>query len=149
MHLALAFAVVLGAGTPNAGFEKLKTLEGNWRADSKIEGSTFLSLTVVGGDAALLETMTGKDRSKILTTAVYSVEGGELVMNHYCAQGNQPHMKGKTEPGKIKFEAEPKSSHLSGVTFLIKDSDHFTEEWTSDGKKIVYEFQREYVDTLK
>lgn len=158
--IALALAFVLSAGAPNAGFEKLKTLEGNWKADSA-SGPMFLSLKLVAGNSALLETTTGKDRSKILMTSVYSLDGNDLVLSHFSDQGNQPRMRAKPlDAGKVRFDAyevlnlkDPKANHTSAVTFVIKDSDHFSQEWTQlvGGKeqKLVYDFQREYVDTLK
>jgi hypothetical protein len=42
---------------------------------------------------------------------------------------------------------------MNAVAFLVKDGDHLTQEWENivAGKstKVVFPFQREYVDTLK
>ena len=140
-----------------AAFEQLKKLEGNWSAE---KASTFLSLRVVSGGSAVLETMTGADRTKIVMTSIYSLDGNELVMTHYCGQGNQPYMKLKTAAPNLRFEMvrvtnlpDPKASHMSGVTFIVKDADNLTQEWdnTKAGtvSKIVFPFTREYANTLK
>jgi hypothetical protein len=173
--LAVA-ALLLSAAPPSAGaappaaakpdgraaFEALKKLEGNWKTDGKDpKDLTFLQLRVVSNGTAVLETMTGGDKTKILATSVYSLDGGELVMTHYSGQANQPHMRLKAIEGKdLKFETttvtnlfSPQAAHMNAVAFLVKDGDHLTQEWESltAGKsaKTAYAFQREYVDTLK
>ena len=168
MHSLIAVAALVLSGAPppaaahldgRAAFEALKKLEGNWKADGK--EPTFLSLRTVSSGSAVLETMTGADRTKIVMTSVYSLDGSELVMTHYCGQGNQPHMRLKAVEGKdLRFEktsvtnlASPAASHMAGVLFQIKDGDHLTQEWENlaagKSSKIVFAFVREYVDTLK
>lgn len=159
MHAALALLLAATVSGPTA-FTKLKTLEGTWKAESKT-GTTFLTLKVVSNGTALLETATGKDRSKIATTSIYSLEGDALQMTHYSAQGNQPHLTAKSaDEQKISFVADtvgnlkdPKANHVTGVTISFTDPDHFTQEWTqtANGKesKVVFDFTREYLDTLK
>lgn len=140
-----------------AAFEQLKKLEGNWKAEKE---ATYLSLRVVASGSAVLETMTGADRTKIVMTSIYSLDGNELVMTHYSGQGNQPTMKLKTVAPNLRFEAvrvanlaDPKASHMSAVTFVLKDADNLTQEWDSSKAgavlKIVFPFIREYANTLK
>jgi hypothetical protein len=91
---------------------------------------------------------------------VYSLDGNELVMIHYGGQGNQPLMKLKATAPNLRFEAvkvtnlgDPKASHMSAVTFVVKDADNLTQEWdNAQGgtvSKIVFPFIREYANTLK
>lgn len=140
-----------------AAFEQLKKLEGNWKAEKE---QTFLQLRVIASGSAVLETMTGADKTKIVMTSVYSLDGNELVMSHYCGQGNQPFMKMKTAAPNLRLESvkvvnlpDPKASHMSAVTFIVKDADNLTQEWdnTKAGAvtKIVFPFIREYANTLK
>jgi hypothetical protein len=161
--LLLTATLTLGAAPidARAGFEAMKKLEGSWKQTSADGSITYLNLSVVSSGSAILEQRTGKDRSKISAVSVYHLDGDQLVMQHYGAQGNQPRMRAKQlEANRIRFETyevlnlkTPTASHMSGVTFTFKDSDHLTQEWTQKegGKesKIVFELQREYVDTLK
>lgn len=161
--LLLATAATLSAGPidAKAGFDAMKKLEGSWKQVNKDGTTTYLSLSVVSGGSAILEQMTGKDRTRVSMTSVYHLDGDALVMTHYSGQGNQPRMRaGLIEPHKVKFESyevlnlkTPTASHMSSVTFTFKDNDHLTQEWTNkEGSKesrIVFELTREYVDTLK
>lgn len=140
-----------------AAFEQLKKLEGNWKAEKE---QTWLQLRVVANGSAVLETMTGADRTKITTTSIYSLDGGELVMTHYSAQGNQSSLKLKATAPNLRFElvkvsnlSDPKAAHMSAVTFVGKDADTLTQEWESTKAgavaKLVLPFIREYANTLK
>lgn len=170
MTLALIAALLCGAPAPapapapvpakldgRAAFEQLKKLEGNWKAEKE---ATYLSLRVVASGSAVLETMTGADRTAIVMTSVYSLDGNELVLTHYCGQGNQPYMKLKAAAPNLRFEAvrvtnltDPKASHMSAVTFIMKDADNLTQEWDNSKagtvSKVVFPFIREYANTLK
>ena len=166
MNALLAVAALLLAGAPvpaaakldgRAAFEQLKKLEGNWKAEKE---ATFLQLRVIAGGSAVLETMTGADKTKIVMTSVYSMDGSELVMTHYSSQGNQPFMKLKAAAPNLRFEVvrvanltDPKASHMSAVTFVVKDADNLTQEWdNAQGgtvSKVVFPFIREYANTLK
>ena len=166
MNALLVVAALFVAGAPppaapkvdgRAAFEQLKKLEGNWKAEKE---ATFLQLRVISGGSAVLETMTGTDRTKITMTSIYSLDGTELVMTHYSGQGNQPYMKLKTVAPNLRFEAvrvtnlaDPKDSHMSAVTFVVKDADNLTQEWDNAKggtvSKIVFPFIREYANTLK
>ena len=168
MPTLLAVAALLIAAPPasaprldgKAAFEAMKRLEGSWKAEGK--ETSYLTLRVIASGTAVLETITGTDRTKIVMTSIYSLDGAELVMSHYGIDGNQPHLKLKSMEGgkELHFEttgvtnlANPAASHVAAVALVVKDSDHLTQEWENltAGKstKIVFAFQREYLDTLK
>ncbi len=165
MNPLLVVAALCIAGAPpaaakldgRAAFEQLKKLEGNWKAEKE---ATFLQLRVVCSGSAVLETMTGADRTQIVMTSVYSLDGNELVMTHYSGEGNAPVMKLKAAAPHLRFEmtkvtnlTDPKAAHMAGVTFVVKDADNLTQEWDSakagSVTKIVFPFIREYANTLK
>lgn len=140
-----------------AAFEQLKKLEGNWVAEKE---KTYLQLRVIAGGSAVLETMTAEDRTKIVETSIYSVDGAELVMTHYGQQGNQPFMKLKAVNPHLRFESvkvanltDPKAGHMSAVAFVVKDADTMSQEWDQSKAgavtKVVFPFKREYANTLK
>jgi len=72
-------------------------------------------------------------------------ENGKLVMTHYCAMGNQPHMVLKqATPKSISMEMGPtvgidaaKDPHMHGLALEFPDANHLVERWTSykDGKR--------------
>jgi len=159
--MVLAAAVGLSAGAladdmampkmaPNAGFDEMKSLAGSWdgtTADGKDVKATY---QVVSAGSVVMETLDPPDHGTMIT--MYRVEGGKLVMDHYCAMNNVPHMKAMRSPdGKtITFEftsasnlASPKDMHMHGLKLTFKDSDHLTHEWSllSEGKSQPVVFQ--------
>lgn len=162
--MVLAAAVGLSAGAlademampkmaPNAGFDQMKTLAGSWdgqTADGKDVKATY---QVVSAGSVVMETLDPPDHGTMIT--MYRVEGGKLVMDHYCSMNNVPHMKAtRSADGKtIDFEftsasnlASPKDTHMHGLKLTFKDSDHLTHEWSlhSQGKvsPVVFELTR-------
>ena len=63
------------------------------------------SFRVSAGGSAVLETLFVGTEHEMLT--VYHMEDGELVLTHYCALGNQPHMHAAADApeGTIVFDA--------------------------------------------
>ena len=83
-------------------------------------------------------------------------DGDDLALTHYCALGNQPHMKTKrkTDGDKIAFKfasasnlKSEKEMHMHDVTYTFVDKDTLKAEWThyDDGKpagSAVFELKR-------
>lgn len=165
--LLAALAVSLAAppavppvdGAP--AYEKLKKLEGNWKA-GKDKDARFLSLRVVAGGAAVLETVFAADRTTVLSASIYALDGGELFVTHYGAGGAQPKLKAKAlDGGTLRFELvsvgnvkDAKSAtHAAALSLVMKDGDTLTQEWLQRAAgrdtKVSIDYTREYVDTLK
>ena len=151
--LAFALAVALSGAPASAvngktAFEQLKKLEGNWKTGEK-DAQNFITFRVVAGGAAVLETVTGADRSTITEMTTFHLDGGELVVTHFSA-GNATALKvAGSAPRALKLEAAKKGGAQS-LAFLQKDADNLTREWSPGGKdKTSLELKREYVDTLK
>src|SRR5262245_6922997 len=115
---------------PNAGLEKMKKLGGTWVAadkDGKPTDQVVSVVKVIGGGSVVHETLFPGQAHEMVS--VYFVDGGELVMNHYCVLGNQPRMKAdpKSPANKIRFEfaggtnldpARDKHMHEGTITFV-------------------------------
>src|SRR5262249_28709103 len=65
--------------------------------------------------------------------SMYTVDGPDLVMTHYCMLGNQPRLKADSSSAanQLKFEfagganLDPKKDkHMHAATLTIVDSDH-------------------------
>jgi hypothetical protein len=83
----------------NANFEKLKKLEGTWVVADKDGNPTDQVASVykvTAGGSAIHETIFPGQPMEMLS--VYTVDGADLIMTHYCILGNQP-----------KLRADPKS----------------------------------------
>lgn len=141
--LALALAAPAPAA-PDAAtrFDKLKALAGEWTRDGG-DGSVASTYRVTAGGSAVVETMMPGTNHEMVT--VYTVDNGDLVLTHYCAQGNQPHMKAVRggDPNTIEFKFDgagnlksPKDGHMHDATFTFTDATHLTTSWQyyQDGK---------------
>ncbi len=73
------------------GFERLKTLVGDWVGSmGGGRGPAEVSFFITGKGSALVERMIIEDPVEMVS--VYHLEHGRLVMAHFCAAGNQPRM---------------------------------------------------------
>ncbi|QRN94883.1 hypothetical protein JRI60_38130 [Archangium violaceum] len=79
---------------PKAAFERLKSLAGDWQGQAGHGDKSFpavVTYKLASNGTVVMETlMPGTPHEMI---SMYHLDGGELVMTHYCAAGNQPRMK--------------------------------------------------------
>lgn len=134
--------VTLAADTVTARFDNLKALAGDWTMGGG-DGSVAVTYRVIAAGSAVVETLFPGAPHEMVT--VYTVDKGELVLTHYCAEGNQPHMKavkgGEANAIAFKFDGggnikSSKDGHMHEATFSFKDTDHVTTTWLfyRDGK---------------
>jgi len=126
------------AQTTDAGaaFARLKTLVGQWEATTS-SGKVHLSYELVSGDTALLERESSETMPSMVT--LYYVDGGRLLLTHYCMIGNQPRMQVKafnSGTGELDFQfldatnlATPGAGHMHNAKIRIVDDSHFVSEW--------------------
>ncbi len=117
-------------------FEKLKALEGVWESSDK-EHPTTITYKVGSAGTIVNETISMGKAGDMLT--VYHLEGDGLAMTHYCALGNQPHMKAEKESkaGTTKFVCSggsnfdcAKDQHMHSLVLTFVDADHLKHDWT-------------------
>jgi hypothetical protein len=130
-----ASATKLPSPPTNAALEKLKKLAGTWVVadkDGKPTDQVQSIIKVTAGGSAVHETIFPGQPHEMIS--VYTVEGSDLVMTHYCVLGNQPRMKAdpKSPANQIVFQfagggnLDPKKDkHMHDATLTIVDNDHF------------------------
>jgi len=153
-------AVAAPPGQAHAAFERLAKLDGNWKSQGK-DDVVFITWRVIANGAAVLETVSNADHTKVTSVTVYAVEGDELVASHFGSEVLHPRLGLKThDAGRLRFEVLPadapkdaKAAHVSAVLLVVKGDDVVTLEWTTSagGKSVrrALELKREYLDTLK
>ena len=145
--LALTFVLTLslasyGDGKPvakhpapatNAGLEKMKKLAGTWVAadeDGKPTDQVVSIIKVTAGGSAVHETLFPGQPHEMVS--IYTADGPDLIMTHYCVLGNQPRMKADPEspPNQIVFRFAggtnlnpAKDRHMHEATLTIVSSD--------------------------
>ena len=89
--------------TDAAAFARLKTLVGEWEADTRM-GKAHVSYELIAGGTALVERESADKMPAMLT--VYHLDGDRLLLTHYCMAGNQPRMQARSfnpESGELEF----------------------------------------------
>jgi hypothetical protein len=122
------------AAPTNAGLEKMKKLVGTWVTadkDGKPTDEVMSVIKLTAGGSAIHETLFPGQPHEMVS--IYTVDGPDLVMTHYCMLGNQPRMKAdpKSPANQIVFRfaggsnLDPKKDkHMHGATLTIVDADH-------------------------
>ena len=122
------------AAPTHAGFEKMKSLAGTWveaDRDGKPTDKVVSIIKVTAGGSAVTDTIFPDQPQEMVS--VYTVEGSDLIMTHYCVLGNQPRMKAnpKSPKDSIQFEFTggtnlnpAKDMHMHAATLKFVDADH-------------------------
>jgi hypothetical protein len=124
----------LPSAPTNSGFERLKKLAGTWLAADQNGNPTDQVVSIIkvtAGGSAVHEThFPGQPHEMV---SVYTVDGPDLIMTHYCVLGNQPRLKAdpKAPANQICFQfaggsnLDPKKDkHMHAGTLTIVDNDH-------------------------
>ena len=126
------------AAPANVGLEKMKKLVGTWVEADQDGNPTDKVVSVIkltAGGSAVHETLfPGQDMEMV---SVYTADGADLAMTHYCMLGNQPRMKAaaKSPANQLVFQfagggnLDPKKDkHMHAATLTIVDADHIEIE---------------------
>ncbi len=140
--LALAASVRADDASANAErFEAFKRLAGDWvqvGADGKPADKVVSSIRVTSGGTVVEETLFPGSGHEMVT--MYHMDGSDLILTHYCAQGNQPRLR--AEPGadvnRISFKfvggtnmKSEKDLHMDHVNFIFVGKGRFKAEWAA------------------
>ena len=157
---AVVVALVLAAGAAaaapapaparptSAPLERFKTLAGEWVAaedgDMVKKGDLVARYAVTASGTAVVETVFPGSEHEMVT--VYHADGPDLVLTHYCMEGNQPRMRARGAQGS-RFEfaydggtnIDPKRDrHMHSATFDLASADEIRSEWSelAEGKPV-------------
>jgi hypothetical protein len=120
-----------------AGFEKLKSLAGEWQGKTSEGLMVEVSYKITSGGSALMETLKAADEAPMVT--LYHLDSDSLLMTHYCSAGNQPRLRATVGAGEVKsltFKfldvtnlANPSDGYICGLSLTFVDKDHIIHEW--------------------
>jgi len=157
---AVVVALVLAAGAAaaapapaparptSAPLERFKTLAGEWVAaedgDMVKKGDLVARYAVTASGTAVVETVFPGSEHEMVT--VYHADGPDLVLTHYCMEGNQPRMRARGAQGS-RFEfaydggtnIDPKRDrHMHSATFDLASANEIRSEWSelAEGKPV-------------
>ena len=121
-----------------AAYDKFKGLVGEWiDVDGTFgeKGQLAASYRLTGSGTTVVETIFFGKPHEMMT--MYSRDGSDLVLTHYCAGGNQPRMRAKSVEGEIvRFEFDggtsfdpAKDSHMHSSWIEFVSPDEIRGEW--------------------
>ena len=123
----------LPAPRTNAGLEKMKKLAGTWVAadkDGKATDQVVSVIKVTAGGSVVHETLFPGQPLEMVS--IYTAEGPDLILTHYCMLGNQPRMKAEpnSSSNQIVFRFAgganlnpAKDKHMHEATLTIVSDD--------------------------
>jgi hypothetical protein len=124
----------------SAALERLKALAGDWVAAEDGEmaqkGDLVARYAVTAAGSAVVETVFPGSAHEMVT--VYHADGPDLVLTHYCMEGNQPRMRAKEPSGpRLDFaydggtNIDPRHDrHMSSASFEFLGADELRSTWT-------------------
>jgi len=141
-----------------AAFARLKTLVGDWKAETSDDVAAALNgekaeehkknveehkrdaavtFKLTGADSALIETQFPGSSHEMVS--VYHLDGDDLRMTHYCHAQNQPHVKldrAASTPDQLIFvfdggtNLDPaKDMHIHGLKIKFHEDGKVTSTW--------------------
>ena len=136
------------AGSGAAGLDRIKALAGEWVAaeDSEMvkKGDLVSRYVVSSAGTAVVETVFPGSQHEMVT--VYHLDGSDLVLTHYCMEGNQPRMRARKADGaRIDFAFEggtnidaARTKHMNSAWIEFVGADEIRNQWTeiADGKTV-------------
>ena len=126
--------LAVAASDGSKAFDQLKSLEGSWSAKTPDGHTVEVSNRLTSGGSVFMSEITGHEAM----ITMFHMDGGRLLMTHYCAAGNQPRMVGTlSADGKtITFNfldatnlLPSQGGHMERVVFTFIDPNHHTEQW--------------------
>ena len=125
-----------------AAFSRIKSLVGEWQADTPM-GKSRVTYELVSSGTAVLERDAIGDMPPMIT--LYYLDGNRLLLTHYCMVGNQPRMRSAAgnDGDEVVFEfagganLNPATDvHMHDYRLRFAGTDRIRGEWElyKDGK---------------
>ena len=151
LGFALGASPAAAQSGANPGFDKVKTLVGEWEGKTADGKAAQVSYRLVSSGTALMETLSPGGEPEMVT--MYTADGKRVAVTHYCSANNQPRMQTaplSASPQKLDFAyvgatnlASPTAGHMHRLVVAFQDNDHFSQDWTwkEKGKEPVESFK--------
>ncbi len=134
-------------------FERVKELVGTWQGNKQaLDGQEVITLeySLTANGTAVVERVFPDTPKEMVS--IYTQDGHEMVMTHYCLLGNQPRMRTSGPMNKNSITLfyidgtgmrSSRDIHMHDLTVTFVDDRHMTHEWTlfeNGQKKVTHTF---------
>jgi hypothetical protein len=147
----LLFATVSSRAESDAqkALDRFKSMAGAWTGKGAHGETSEVTYSVIAGGTSVMADIKMGDEAM---TSLFYVDGGRLMMTHFCPSNNQPRMQAVISPdGKtVTFDfldatnlASPQAGHMHKAVYSFEDPDHYSEDWTwkHEGKDSHFQFE--------
>ena len=131
----LVFVLAASQLFADSGLDKIKSLVGEWEATTP-EGPATVKYELISNGTAVEERLGVHDTEMV---SIYHMNGGKLMMTHYCSFNNQPRFEATMDGDTITFNyvdatnlQSESSPHINGLVLNFKDADHFSQQWSNN-----------------
>jgi len=129
--------------------DRFKSMAGTWTGKGAHGETSDVTYSVIAGGTSVMADIKMGDEAM---TSLYYVDGGRLMMTHFCPSNNQPRMQAVISPdGKtVTFDfldatnlPSPQAGHMHKAVYSFGDPDHYSEDWTwkHEGKDSHFKFE--------
>jgi len=147
--LVLAAVSSYAESDAQKALDRFKSMAGTWTGKGAHGETEEVTYTAIAGGTSVMADIKMGDEAM---TSLYYVDGGRLLMTHFCPSNNQPRMQAVISPdGKtVTFDfldvtnlASPQAGHMHKAVFSFADTDHYSEDWTwkHEGKDAHFQFE--------
>jgi hypothetical protein len=122
-----------------AAFEKLKTLEGQWRGQSTKGWTDSGDYKVIAGGSVIMHTSFDAHPNETMIT-MFHLDGDRLLLTHYCVAKNQPRLVAteiSPDLNRMVFTflditgvPSRDQGHMDQCVFEFESDARFTSQWT-------------------
>ena len=147
--LMLAAASSWAESDAQKALDRFKSMAGTWAGKGAHGETAEVTYSVIAGGTSVMADIKMGDEAM---TSLYYVNGGKLMMTHFCPSNNQPRMQAVISPdGKtVTFDfldatnlPSPEAGHMHKAVYLFEDADRYNEDWTwkHEGKDSHFQFE--------
>jgi hypothetical protein len=147
--LMLAAASSWAQSDAQKALDRFKSMAGSWTGKGAHGETAEVTYSVIAGGTSVMADIKMGDEAM---TSLFYVDGGKLMMTHFCPSNNQPRMQAVISPdGKtVTFDfldatnlPSPQAGHMHKAVYLFEDADHYNEDWTwkHEGKDSHFQFE--------
>jgi len=122
-------------------FERFKSLAGSWSAESTKGWSTEqITFEVLAKGSVVMSRTVFEDAPENTMVTLYTLDGDNLVLTHYCESRTQPHLMATeidADAVTLKFAfqrggnmASRDVGHMDSSVFQFVDENEFTSKWS-------------------
>ena len=131
--LMLAAAFSWAESDAQKALDRFKSMAGTWNGKGTHGETSEVTYSLIAGGTSVMADIKMGDEAM---TSLFYVDGGRLLMTHFCPSNNQPRMQAAISPDgrTVTFDfldatnlSSPQAGHMHKAVYSFADADHYSE----------------------